>query len=773
MVLQFIEPEAEGVDPKVYQPASYVRKSFFVSEKVEKATLYMTALGTYIGYFNGMRLDSQLQRPGFTNYNVRLQYQSYDVTSIIEQGENIIAAVIGDGWYRGTLGNEDRCVYGERLKFAARMVLNYASGKQECIETDESWMATQEGPVRENDQKVIERVDMTREMEGWEKQGFITDERWHFCKKATYAGKLIVQEGEPLQEEECIEPQLLITPKGEQVLDFGQNHCGHVEFTVTGSEGDTVSLVMGETLDEKGNFTIQNLTPANRRKPVDWQRLIYVLKNGTQSYKSQFLISGYRYVKLENWPEEITCDNFRSWAIYSGMRQTGEFSCSDEKINQLVCNTLWSLKSNFVEIPTDCPQRERAGWTGDINVFCETANYFMKADRFLDKWLNDYISIVEETGEYPCIVPSIPMGKGTNGSAGWSDAISNVPYTLYQFYGDPAVFEKVYATVRSYVEYNRKRAVKKNFRHFWKHGEHYQYILDTGYHYGEWMEPGANLMKEGLKGVFMPDEEVATAWWYHTTEQLADMAKILGKTQDEVCYRQLAGRIRSAYQKEFLKDGRIRSKRICRYVRPLYMGLVQGEEAERIAAQLNQKCIENNYRIGTGFLTTYKLLPTLSEYGYSDTAYRILQNREYPGWMYAIEKGATTTWENWKGIDENGKPHDSLNHYSAGSVTAWLFGYCAGIQPLEAGYRRIAIRPIPGGGLRWAKARYDSCRGEIVSEWRVEKKRFHLNLTTPVEARVTMPDGTVYEKTPGTYQLSCSIGYTETIRTEERENGKE
>lgn len=753
----FIETELYEIDKKVYYPASYVRRSFFIEKGVRSAVLHMTALGNYIGFLNGCPVGNELQRPGFTNFRKRLQYQTYDVTSHLLEGENVLGAILGDGYYRGTLGGENKCLYGEKVKLAAELVITYQNGNTQKILTDKSFLASQNGPLRRTDQKVAEVYDARMEMPGWCSPGFVTDDDWHSCVEASYDGAVIPQEGEPLLEQERFAAKVLRTPDGSTVLDFGQNHNGHVEFAVKGKAGMKVELIMGETLDENGNFTIKNITPANQKKPVDWQHLTYILKDGQQTYKSAFMMSGYRYVKLLGWPEEVKAENFISISIYSDLKKTGDFSCSNPQLNQLVSNAKWSQRSNFVDIPTDCPQRERAGWAGDISVFCETANYLMRADRFLDKWLNDFVSIAGDSGNLPYVIPCIEMaGDLTNGSAGWADAIANVPTILYRFYGDKAVLEKVYRTVKNYVDFNYERAKKRNIRHILKVGKHYRYILDTGYHYGEWMEPGSNLMKDGVKGLFFPDEEVATAWWYYTTCQLADMASIL-ELEEEKYYRRLAEKIRSAYRREFLKDGKVHSDRMCRYVRPLYMGLTEGEEAKAIAGELNRMCIAGDYKIGTGFLTTYKLLPTLCDYGYTDTAYKMLLNPEYPGWLYAVGHGATTTWENWKGIDENGIPHDSLNHYSPGAVVSWFFSYCAGIKPLEPGFSRVQIAPVTGGGLTWAKAEYDSIRGKIISSWKLDDHSFTLEIRTPVWTSVLLPNGDSCEVEAGEYTFTCEV----------------
>lgn len=755
MKFTFIEPEIHEVDEKKGQAVSYIRKTINVKEGILSAKIYMTALGVYKAYLNGSELDDQLLLPGFTNYHKRVQYQEYDITNKIMEGENTIGCILGDGWYRGYLGPfNKRNVYGKKIKLASTIILEYKE-EREVIYTGEDWKATQDGPLLCSDIKFLESYDHRKEMIGWAENDFF-DDHWHNCILSQYTGEVIPQEGERLLEHERFTPDILKTPDGNTILDFGQNLAGHVEFTVTGKAGTTVLLTMGETLDENGNFTLAN-NGMDKEEPeamVLGQKLKYTLKDGRQTYKSAFLISGYQYVKLENWPEEIKKENFTSIAVYSDLKETGSFECSNPLINQLVKNVLWSEKSNFVDIPTDCPQRERAAWLGDINVFIETANYLTDTRRFISKWMNDVISGQKENGSIANILPEVPlMGSGT-GSAGWADAVANVPMEQYRFYHDKDILSRVYDGVKKYVEFNKKRARKKHPLHLFKFGSHYKYILDTGFHFGEWLEPGESNLKNGLKALIYPDSEVATAWFYHTTKQFSEIAALLGKEDDQEEYATLAKKIRQAYGKEFISNGNINSKRQCKYVRPIYMGLASEDEKEKIATKLNKLCIENEYKIGTGFLSTYKILPVLTDCGYGETAYRMLENEKAPGWLYAVKKGATTIWENWYGIDEKGVPSGSFNHYAPGAVVSWLFSHCAGIKPLKPGFKEIEIKPVPGGTLTYAKAFYKSIAGEIVSEWKIEDGIFYLHVEVPegVTGKIILPDGSEYRAKSGEYQ---------------------
>ncbi len=758
----FIEPEIVEFDCKVEQPASYLRRKFYINKKIKKAMVQMTALGVYEGYLNGKKLGNQELTPGYTDYNYRLQYQEYDVTEQIRQGENVLAALIGDGWYRGCINiGSIRNAYGTKLALGCCLSIEYEDGEKIYIVADETWKATQEGALRENNLKTIERVDARKELSGWNDAGY-DDSEWHEVKKTEYSGELLPQQGELILAQEMFVPEVLYTPDGNCILDMGQNFAGHVEFSVTGRAGHMVSLTMGEVLDAAGNFTMKNLVAEGASLisgPVG-QRLEYILKEGNQTFKSHFQMCGFRYVQLENWPEEVKAENFRGIAVYSDIPMTGDFTCSNELVNQLVKNVRWSEKSNFVDIPGDCPTRERTGWTADISVFSETACYLSNPRKFLKKWLQDYKLEQSEDGNLPFVVPEAGKPAIQRGCMGWSTAIANIAMTLYKFYGEKEDLADVYDCVKRFVEFNVKRAKEKNiFFLFHKNSPHRKFIIEKGFHYGEWLEPGTVMYKDYIRDLFYPDTEVTTAWFYYTVKQLSEMAEILEKKDDIQKYRSLAEEIKHAYHTEFLPKGKVVSKRHCRYVRPIALGLLYSEQVQDTAKVLNKKCIENAYRIGTGFLTTYQLLQVLSDNGYVDTAYKVLENTNQPGWLYAVTQGATTTWENWYGINDKGEPVDSHNHFAPGAVVAWLFSHCAGIRLIESGFAKLCIKPMPGGTFTHAKAEYNSCKGKIVSAWKIEKNEFWLHVEIPKEinTEVVLPDGTVHEVIGGSHDFKCNI----------------
>lgn len=757
----FIEPERE-IDISGRQSASYVRKEFDIESGLVSAKLKLSACGLYKAYLNGKELDSQCFLPGFTAYTKRLQYQEYEISNLLKEGKNAIGAVIGDGWYRGRIGLYDTTAYyGNKTKFLCVLKLEYEDGHIEEVVTDASWKAMQNGPVRENDLKGGENYDARLEMPGWCEAGY-DDSEWHEAVPASYEGTLVPSLGEKILEQERFTPKIVSTPDGAIVLDFGQNMSGYVKFHVKGKAGWKVRLTHGETLDENGNFTLKNLqlegNLENKQELGEafGQVLNYTLKDGEQEYKPVFTICGFQYVKLENWPEEVKPENFEAIAVYSDIHVTGKFECSNPLVNRLVENVKWSERSNFVDIPTDCPTRERTGWTGDIGIFAESACYLSDPKKFLEKWMKDFALLQHPDGNLPFDVPDMAIGHRGDGSAGWSDAIYLVPRTLYQYYGDKKILEDYYETIKHWVEFNRERAKAKHPDHVDRTEPWWDYILDTGFHFGEWLEPGSVMTEEAAIAATHPDYEVATAFFADATRSLSEMARILNKKEDVDKYKNLYGEIRDAYEKCFLEDGTVKSDRQCRYVRPLQMNLLDEKTAKRVAAELNEKVIANDYKIGTGFLTTPMILPMLTKYGYVETAYKMLENTRQPGWLYAVTKGATTVWENWYGKDADNVPRDSMNHYSPGSVICWLYQTTAGITALEPGFETIGICPVPGGTLTYAKAEIDTCKGKIKVDWKIDEGIFKLAVMVPGKAIVTLPDGSIYEIEAGKRTFSCA-----------------
>lgn len=739
--------------------AVYYRATF-VATSGASASLRLSALGCYRAWLNGTPLTDEVFLPGRTSYRYRLQYQEFDVTKLLRDGTNVLAVRLTRGWY-GQCGG---------------VFCELAQGGRTLVDAS-SWKVSPNGPLLYADMKLGEVYDARKQI-AWRSPDF-DDSGWERAEQMTYGGMLIAHMGEPMREQERFSPTVLVTPDGSTVLDFGQNVAGYMEFVVTGSAGVTVKMLYGETLDEQGNFTQANLgfSPVKSTGNPP-QTIEYILRDGTQRYKPQGSVHGYRYVKLEGWPEAVSPENFTSIAVYSDLAQDGRFSCSGAKVNQLVENCRWSAKGNFLDIPTDCPQRERAGWTGDIMVYSVPAAYQMNMRRFLNKWLDDLMLEQGDDGRVPNIAPvpnattdmtvrgfvnglmnsSVDGGMPgfMSGAAGWSDAIIKVPWVLYEFYGDEDALRRCYPAMRRHVAFMQERSRKRKPWHRLK-PSHWDDLIDVGFHWGEWLEPGSSLPAGALKGFLNPDVEVASAYYAWSTGKIAQIASILGEDVDAERYQMLHERVLKAYRAEFLPDGLVHSKRQCRYVRPIALELAHEDDRRRIVDRLNDVVVANGYKVGTGFLSTPHVLNVLTDHGHADTAYHMLENEERPGWLYEVNRGATTIWESWDGIDEQGRPHNSLNHYSPGAVVAWLYSRCAGIRPLTPGFGRVLVAPVPGGSLTSVECTYESVAGRIVSNWRRDDKTVRLHVETPRPTEVRLPNGTVHEVGPGTYDLSCDM----------------
>ena len=738
----FVEPE-RTTPPKGAAPPSYVRKTFRVDRAIASASIHLSACGLYRAFINGLPVTEQVFLPGFTDYRYRLQYQTFDVGHHLSKGENVIGVVLGDGWYRGKQGLLDlQNVYGDKIKLLAYLTIQYTDGTTGFLHTDPSWKATQQGPLRMSDLKDGASYDATLEMQGWQFPGF-DDTDWHAVLPSSYAGALIPTEGVPIREKEAFQPTILTTPKGQQVLDFGQNLAGYVRFVVKGPKGHTVKLTHGETLDENGNFTLQHLKPRGR-----FQEIHYTLKDGHQSFQPCFTLHGFRYVWLENWPTAVQAKDFTALAVYSDLKPVGEFHCSNPQINQLFSNIKWSQKSNYVDVPTDCPTRERGTWTGDFAVFFKAGCYLMESNAFAQKWLNDLLISQQPNGLVATHIPSQGYEKFTRyqGSCGWGDAAVIIPYDFYEMYGDVAILERHYKSMKRWVDYLCQKAQRSHWTSWLKRNPYRAYTLDTGFHFGEWNEPNSSMAQQQIKNLLFPDAEFATAYFAHAVDLVAKVADILQQETDRERYRALFKKIKQAYQYNFTTNGIIHQNRDAKYVRPVFFELIDAPQRKENIQILNDRIVANGYQIGTGFLSTPFLLPVLCDYGYVDTAYKMLENDRSPSWLYSVRKGATTIWESWEGLNEQGVPKDSLNHYSYGAVVSWLFNYCAGIKPLLPGFQKIQLKPYPGGSLKQVHCRFKSPSGPIAVTWELDQGFFNLQISVPVETVVSLPDGTTSRK---------------------------
>ncbi|MHB9031480.1 MAG: glycoside hydrolase family 78 protein [Anaerolineae bacterium] len=748
-----VEPD----EPLAFKPCPFLRREFMVGSGLAAARLYITARGLYEARLNGRVVGDQLFTPGCTPYDLRTQYQTYDVAAQLREGANVLGAILGDGWYRGKTGANDlRNVYGTRLSLLAQLALWYEDGRSELIATDEQWrFAT--GPLISSDLKDGEVYEARRELTGWDFAGY--DSRaWQPVQVLDDPpGRLTASPGVPVRRKEQLAPQAVLhTPDGSTVLDFGQNLAGVVHFRVEAPAGTEIVLTHGEALDEQGNFTLANLALFNSKLK---QQDCYTCKGGgAEEHEPRFTIHGFRYVKLEGWPGEPDPDAFRAIAIYSDMPVTGEFTCSDERVNRLVLNTLWSMKSNFLDIPTDCPTRERAGWTGDAQIFARTGSFLMETSAFFVKWLRDLALEQYPSGMVSNWVPNPqrPMhARGIQtaieGSSGWGDAAVILPWTMYQVYGDVRLLADQYASMRAWVEYERRTAghtpwYKRLVPALWfsqAKRSRQALLWDSKYQWGEWLEPGASYgLGIGLgilKRMWFGEPVVATAYFAYSCGLLAEAARVLGYEEDARTYGDLAERIRQAYDAEFIgRDGKIKPDRQASYVRALAFNLAPQIKRLDLLDRLVHKIRQADTHLGTGFLSTPFLLTVLSDLGQTDLAYELLLQTTIPSWLYAVTKGATTIWEMWDGVDDTGKPKGSLNHYSYGAVVSWLARYAAGIEIGGPGFQQIVIQPHPGGGLTWARASYRSLFGEIISHWELSDQVMTLKVVIPANTRATV-----------------------------------
>ncbi|MBN2415528.1 family 78 glycoside hydrolase catalytic domain [bacterium] len=686
------------------QPCPYLRREFSVGPGLVRARLYATAHGLYHMRLNGRAVADWLLTPGWTSYNKRLQYQTYDVGGLLRRGENCLGAILGDGWYRGYLGWQDkRNNYGTDVALLAELHLRYRDGHTEVIRSDGSWLAAT-GPILSSDIYHGETCDARLEMEGWDAPGFAAGD-WAAVTTAVYPkNHLIAQNGPAVRPMLEVEPVAIIrTPRGETVYDFGQNMVGHVRLRVSGPAGTEITIRHAEVLDREGNFYTGNLRVAK-------QTVRYILKGeGVEIYEPRFTFQGFRYAAVEGLPGEPSLTHLTGIVTYSDMERTGTFSCSDSLITRLQENIVWGQRGNFLDVPTDCPQRdERMGWTGDAQVFAPTACFNMDVAAFFTKWLGDLAADQQEDGAVPWVVPDVLGGAG---SAAWADAAVIVPWVMYQSYGDVEILRRQYDSMRRWVECMRGRA-----------GD--DLLWTGGSHFGDWLAYATT--RSDYPGATTEKDLIATAFFAHSTELLARSAAILGRGEEAAAYAGLAGRIKAAFCDEFVTpNGRLVSHTQTAYALALAFNLLP-EERRQQAADYLAADVRKFGHLTTGFVGTPLLCPVLSDYGHTDLAYRLLMRRAYPSWLYPVTMGATTIWERWDGIRTDGSFQDegmnSFNHYAYGAIGQWLYSRAAGlrIDPEHPGYKHILFHPEPGGGLTRASASLHTLYGAARSAWKIE-----------------------------------------------------
>ncbi|MFJ4920272.1 alpha-L-rhamnosidase [Streptomyces sp. NPDC088725] len=683
-------------------PAVQLRHEFPLPEKaVAHARLYSTALGVYEAHLNGERVGEDQLAPGWTDYHKRVQYQTYDVTGLLTSGANALAVTVANGWYAGNIASFGPHQYGERPSFMAQLEVTYTDGSTDRIVSDTGWRVAT-GPVTDADLLMGEHYDARLETPGWTSTGFDMS-GWAQAEKTDgVTARLVAEVDGAVRVEREISAVSVTEPSpGAYVFDLGQNMVGAVRLRVSGDAGTTVRLRHAEVLNPDGTVYTTNLRTAVATDT-------YTLSgDGEETYEPHFTFHGFRYVEVTGYPGTPALNAVVGRVIHTSAPFTMSFRTDVPMLNQLHSNITWGQRGNFLSVPTDTPARdERLGWTGDINVFAPTAAYTMESARFLTKWLTDLRDSQTSEGSFTDVAPAV--GPGGNGSAGWGDAGVTVPWALYQAYGDLRVLEQAWDAMLRWLDYLRA---------------HSSGLLRPADGFGDWL----NIEDE------TPKDVIGTAYFAHSADLVARAAEALGK--DPAPYRTLFQQITDAFRTAYVTaGGRIKGDTQTAYVLALSMDLLADADRAPAADRLVQLIEAKDWHLSTGFLGTPRLLPVLTATGHTDVAYRLLLQRTFPSWGYQIDKGATTMWERWDSIRPDGTFQDagmnSFNHYAYGSVGEWMYANIAGIAPAAPGFRRITIRPRPGGGVTQAEARFDSVYGPITTRWTTEGG-FDLTVSVP------------------------------------------
>ncbi|HEC01929.1 MAG TPA: alfa-L-rhamnosidase [Phycisphaerales bacterium] len=732
----------------VLPPARYYRKPFDSAPAVSRATVYATALGVYELSINGQPVTEQMFTPGWSDYRQRVYYNTFDVTERIRKGQNVLAATVADGWYSGYLGfgllvgyGPNKCgryFYGKTPALRIQLEIEYTDGTAKTVVTDKSWK-TSEGPIRESDMLMGEVYDARLEMPGWDKTGF-DDRQWETAiparengsLKAPYYDKAGHREVElgfiepevvqsyssvPVRPIGTIRPVAITEPDpGVYIFDMGQNFSGIVELTVRGKRGTKVQIRHGEMLHRDGTLMTENLRKARATDT-------YILRGGeTETWRPKFTFHGFQFVEITGLPKKPTLDTIKGIVIHSDTPLTSSFECSDPMVNQLFSNIVWTQRSNFLEVPTDCPQRdERLGWTGDAQAYVRSATYNADVAAFFTKWEKDLVESQRDNGAYPAYAP-FPMQHGPRGKAygtAWMDAGVICPYTIYKIYGDTRMIERNYESMTRFM--NFRKEVSPNFQGVF-----------VGNDWGDWLALNKT-----------PIEYIDSVYFAYTSDLMAEMANAIGKTADGKKYANWGKQIRAFFNKNYVNDdGSLAVNTQTAYALALFVNMLPPQKRMPAGQHLAKLIKDNDNLMSTGFIGTRPLLPVLTATGHHDLAVRLLQNRRYPSWGFEVANGATTIWERWNSYTkENGfvAGMNSFSHYSFGAVCEWMFQSLAGIDTNGAGYKHIILRPGPPSAdsnpdnepINWVKAEYDSIRGRIRSSWKKTTSRFEYNVTIP------------------------------------------
>ncbi|HPS55948.1 MAG TPA: family 78 glycoside hydrolase catalytic domain, partial [Sedimentisphaerales bacterium] len=694
-------------------PAKYLRKSFTLSKPITKATVYSSALGLYELHINGQKVGDDLLTPGWTAYDIRTYYNTYDVTSIVKKGDNAVGAILADGWYAGYVGGGmTRELYGRYPRFFSQLHVTYTDGTKEIIKTDETWKAINNGPIFEADFLMGQGYDATKEIPGWDKPDF-NESNWDKPNVTdSVKCKLRAHPSYAVKEIAKIKPVEITEPaKDVYVINTGQNLAGVARVKFNEPKATKIRLRFAERLKPDGNIYVTNLRGARAYDT-------YICKGqANEVFQPQFTFHGFQYIEITGVNKKPSLDDVATIAFSSAIPRAGYFQCSDETANKLYSNICWTQWSNFIDIPTDCPQRdERLGWLGDAQIYIRTASYNNDVSAFYTKWIVDLFDAQLENGDMINIAPR--RGDTNGNAAGWGDAATVCPWTIYQVYGDKKILEEHYEGMVKWVEFclaNSKDFIRPKFG------------------FGDWLSVNA----------WTAQDVLATQYFAYSTKILAKTAKILGKEQDYEKYNQLFENIKAAFNKAFVEpDGKVVNYTQTAYVLSIAFGLLDEEKTKLAAEHLVADIEKMNYHLTSGFLGTKDLMTTLTAIGRADIAYKLFHQDSYPGWNFSIKHGATSIWERWDGwTPENGFADAGMNsfaHYSFGAVAEWIFKTVGGIDTDGAGFKKIIIKPQPGGKLTWAKTSYNSINGLIATDWKINDGVFILDVTIPANTTATI-----------------------------------
>jgi alpha-L-rhamnosidase len=738
--------------PRVNAPVPYFRTAFRIDSPVRSAILHVTALGIYECEINGQLVGEDVFAPGWSEYTKRVCYQSHDVASLLKSGDNALGVILGDGWYSGHVGWGDRQQYGERPQFLLQLEITAQDGSVQRVVSDSTWK-TAVGPILESDLQMGETYDARRELGAWSSAPY-DDGSWLAAVLAPNPGIVIERSpGPPVRRQETLSVQTTKTPEANRHrFDFGQNFTGRIRLTVRGTRGTRLVIRYAEVLNPDGSLYTENLRAARATDS-------YTLKgDATEKWESRFTFHGFRHVEVA-WAgkaEDLVIEKLEGIVLQSDMPRAGTFRCSHELLNQLESNIIWGQKGNFLEVPTDCPQRdERLGWTGDAQVFIRTAAFHFDVHSFFRKWFRDMRDAQSSNGAIPSVIPNpvIRSWMPDDGGPAWADAVFICPWTIYRCYDDVEILRDNYDCMARYLDYLAQHKVKDFIR---AHPD-----VDTWGGYGDWLALDGSGKTDGGTA----KDLIGTAHYANDAHIMAETAQVLGKTGDVKKYRELHGKIVEAFRNRYVTpDGLMAGGTQTAYVLGLHFGLIPPAARATAARELVRNIERNGMHLATGFVGTPYLLHVLEAHGHLDVAYKLLEQETFPSWLFPVKNGATTIWERWDGwTPEKGfqdKGMNSFNHYAYGAVADWMVSTVAGLEIAEPGYKKILFKPRPGGTITFAEAKLQTPHGEAAIRWELVGNALKLHLTVPQgsEAVLSLPQGWKADSTtfaPGKHEITA------------------